>query len=123
MSASRRAALAKGILAECRVANALEEQGWRILARNWRGGRGELDVVAVKAGHLRFVEVKARPTVDQGLDAVTPAKRRCLVSAGRAWLSQYGDPKQDVSFVLAIVLGAEAAGRIEWVSDPFDENG
>ena len=41
----RRAALALGALAEARVAAALEADGWRVLARNWRFEGGELDLV------------------------------------------------------------------------------
>ncbi|MEL6349991.1 MAG: YraN family protein, partial [Myxococcota bacterium] len=38
---------------------ALRRDGWDILATNFRGGGGELDVVALRDGLLRVVEVKA----------------------------------------------------------------
>jgi len=101
------------------VAKSLAGQGWTVLDRNWRGGRGEIDIVAVKDGRLRFVEVKARPTLGEGLDAVTPAKRRRLISAAQAWLVSHDTPKEEVCFGLALVLGGQAA-EIEWIDNPFD---
>ena len=40
----------------------LEARGWRILGRNVRVGRGELDLIARRGCVLAFVEVKARRT-------------------------------------------------------------
>lgn len=40
----------------------LSENGYRIRAVNWRGRRGELDVVAEKDGWLVFVEVRTKRT-------------------------------------------------------------
>ena len=120
MSDARRRALRHGADAEVRVAKALDDGGWSILARNWRGGRGELDIVALKEGHLRFVEVKARATRVAGLEALSAQKQRRLISAGEAWLSRYGEPDVDVTFLVAIVTGSESAGTIHWLEDPFD---
>jgi putative endonuclease len=38
----------------------LRQLGWDIVARNWRGKRGELDLVAYDDPFLVFVEVKTR---------------------------------------------------------------
>jgi putative endonuclease len=38
----------------------LRRSGWDIVARNWRGKRGELDLVAYDDPFLVFVEVKTR---------------------------------------------------------------
>ena len=37
----------------------LEQAGWRILARNFRGRRGEIDVVARHGRVVVFVEIKS----------------------------------------------------------------
>ena len=120
MGVSRREALDKGVESECLVANKLLTNGWAILARNWRGGRGELDIVAEKGGCLRFIEVKSRPTFAAGIDSITSVKKRRLLSAGESWLLRYGEPQKDVSFILAVVVGNTADNRIEWLDDPFD---
>ncbi|MEK6709554.1 MAG: YraN family protein, partial [Nitrospinota bacterium] len=48
---------ARGEEAACRH---LERNGYRILARNYRGPRYEVDIVAEEKGVLAFVEVKTR---------------------------------------------------------------
>jgi len=40
------------------AASLLEAEGWDILSRNFRAGRGEIDLVAMKGQILVFVEVK-----------------------------------------------------------------
>src|SRR5690606_34431820 len=58
----------------------LTAHGYRIHAVNWRGRRGELDVVAEKDGWLVFVEVRSKRTRRFGpaREAVDVHKRRQL---------------------------------------------
>ena len=42
------------------AAERLEELGWTVLDRNWRGHAGELDIVALDGDELVLVEVKTR---------------------------------------------------------------
>lgn len=45
----------------------LEAKGWRIAARNWRTGKGELDIIAWETEKiLVFVEVKTRSNQSYG---------------------------------------------------------
>ena len=116
VSARKEAALALGRAAEAQVADRLLRGGCRILARNWRGGGGELDLVVARAQKLRFVEVKARRR-DDDFEAVHPAQVRRLTAAAEAWMAeQTQDWWVDAAFVLAVV-GPE--GSIDWMEDPF----
>lgn len=70
----------------------LRRLGWDILARNWRGRRGEVDLIAQDGAFLVFVEVKTRrlpaplPSEDQvGLD-----KERRLESLALEFCLRYG---------------------------------
>ena len=54
---------ARGEQAACRY---LENKGWSILARNWRVGRDELDIVARDGDVLVVVEVKTRASEEYG---------------------------------------------------------
>jgi putative endonuclease len=38
----------------------LERRGYVILEKNWRGRRGEIDLIALESGTLIFIEVKCR---------------------------------------------------------------
>ncbi len=122
----RRRSLADGAEAESLVARALEARGWEVLARNWRGGGGELDLVVHHDGRLRMVEVKARRRDDPvGLEAIDGRKQRRLRGAARAWLQGYDDLIEEVCFLVALVTldGREdpaAAPTIEWIDDAFD---
>ncbi|TVP47850.1 MAG: YraN family protein [Gemmatimonadales bacterium] len=77
-----------GRLGEELAARAMERNGWEILARCWRDGPREIDLVVARGGTLAFVEVKTRRTASLGetLAAVSPAKRRDVERAAAAWL-------------------------------------
>ncbi|HXC61421.1 MAG TPA: YraN family protein, partial [Nitrospiria bacterium] len=49
-----------GIDGESLAAEFLRKKGYRILERNYRTQRGEMDIIAEEGGALVFVEVKAR---------------------------------------------------------------
>lgn len=75
----------------------LEAKGFRVLERNYRFERSEVDLVCFlpaprweDGGEMVFVEVKARSGADfgHGEEAVTPEKQRHLVRAARAWLHE-----------------------------------
>jgi len=72
--------------------------GWQILARNWRSGRGELDLVALDGECLVVVEVKTRRTAEFGdpLEAITAAKAARLRRLTGAFLEQSGAPRKAV---------------------------
>ena len=70
--------------------------GCRILERNWRCGRYEIDIVARerRTGTLLFVEVKTRSSTAFGrpVDAVTPRKQLFLTRAAQGYLTSHGTP-------------------------------
>ena len=78
-----------GRAAEEAAAQYLTRHGWRLLGRNVRVGRGELDIIARRGPVLAFVEVKARRTRTCGApeDAVGSAKRRQVARLATLWLA------------------------------------
>lgn len=64
--------------------------GYRILDRNWRWSRGELDLVAEQDAEIVFVEVKARRSQTFGSpeEAITRAKREKLIQSAYAYLGR-----------------------------------
>lgn len=69
---------------------ALVRAGYTIVARNWRGGGGEIDRVARLGDVLVFVEVRARTGARHGPPSATigVVKQRKVVRAALAYRSQ-----------------------------------
>jgi putative endonuclease len=109
-----------GARAEAAVRNSLIASGWSILASKWRGGGGELDVVALRDGVLRIVEVKARARRGQALEAVSRSKQRRISRAAAAFLASRPELEPDeLSFCVATI----EAGVLSWYEDAFDDVG
>lgn len=76
-----------GRKAEKAASTYLEMRGYRVLERNWRRPRCEIDIIAEKEGTIYFVEVKYRRNDEQGggLEAITPTKLRQMRFAAATW--------------------------------------
>jgi putative endonuclease len=95
----------RGTEGEDRAVAYLQERGYRILVRNYRFGRGEIDIVAQDRGTLVFVEVKARRSTAFGApeEAVTPRKRRQLKKIAAGYLFERRIDGRDCRFdVIAV---------------------
>jgi putative endonuclease len=70
----------------------LQQEGYLILARNWRCPRGELDIVAREGETLAFVEVRTRRGERFGNpeESVTPAKQAKLLELAQTYLQETG---------------------------------
>jgi putative endonuclease len=67
-----------------------ENAGFTVLARNWRGAAGELDLVVGNEAVVVFVEVKARSSsrFGTGAEAVDWRKQRRVRAVASEWLGQ-----------------------------------
>lgn len=111
----------KGRAGEEEAARFLEARGLPVLARNVRVGGGEIDLVAADGSAVVFVEVKWRRDASRGTpaEAVTPAKRKKLLSAARAWLAE--NPSSGTREVRFDVVAIEGdAGKTDWIRGAFD---
>lgn len=108
---------------EALVARHLEDRGWRILERNYRHGRGEVDLVIGRGDVVAFVEVKGRAGEGFGhpLEAVTWRKRREIARVARGWLWEREGPCVPVVRfdAVAVVPGHGGEVRIEHVEDAW----
>lgn len=74
----------------------LRLKGYRILGRNLRTPRGEVDIVARKRGCLVFVEVKTRDTAEE-LDLALDERRLARVAAAaEALIPRYARDGEDI---------------------------
>jgi len=97
-------------------------RGFRVVARNWRCGIGELDLVLARGDLLVFCEVKTRrgARFGAGFDAVDRRKRRKLRTLGEAFLQHRGLGPTAVRFDVASVrLRPDGSSVVDVFEDAF----
>jgi putative endonuclease len=111
-----------GELGEDKACEFLKKKGCKILERNFRAGREEIDIIARLGKIVLFVEVKTRASTDfaQPWEAVGFRKRNRLRTAARSYLQQLSHFEEELRFdVLSITWKDGAAAEIEWIQNAF----
>ncbi len=78
----------RGRRAEALAAWALRLKGYRLIARRFDAGAGEIDLIMRKGEVTAFIEVKVRPTADLAIEAVTPRQVRRIAAAARVFMAR-----------------------------------
>ena len=112
---------------EAVAARYLEDAGWRVLERNYRASRNEVDLIVVRGRTVAFVEVKSRRGTGFGhpLEAITAHKRGEIAKVARAWVRARGGLRGLVLRFDAVAVtfertrGAAEPPRIEHVADAW----
>ena len=89
--------------------------GFKVIARNWRHKRDEVDIVRVDAGALVFVEVRARAAnaLVGGYHSIDTHKKRVLQRGSKAYINQLQNPPKHVRFdVIDVSLSDEGEGDV-----------
>lgn len=116
----------RGSAAEERAAGFLEAEGYRVLARNHRSRRGEVDLIVEKGDVIAFVEVRSRTFagVDGPAATIGFAKRKRIVAAATDWavrnrvLDSHG-----LRFDVISIVERGDGEEIEWIPGAFDASG
>ncbi|MGN6145913.1 MAG: YraN family protein, partial [Mesorhizobium sp.] len=79
--------------------------GYRILARRYRTKLGEIDLIARRGDLVLIVEVKARPTLVEAMEAIARESERRIEGAANLWLSRQRDfGRLSIRFDMVAVL-------------------
>ncbi len=105
MTAKRRRAYRLGLRAETAASLGLLLKGYRILARRYRTPAGEIDLIVKRGNLIAFVEVKARRSITEAADALTPRAEQRIATAADLWLSRH-PAAADLSMRFDLVLVA-----------------
>jgi len=117
----RQVAFALGLSAESRGAALLIAKGYRIVARRFRSGVGEIDIVARRRKTLVFVEVKARARLDDAAEAVIKRQQQRIIAAAEAWLATHPDDVTcDIRFDVMLVAPRSLPRHIVAAFDASD---
>jgi len=113
----------KGRLGEQRAVDFLTRAGYRVLARNFRTRRGEIDIVAQRENTLVFVEVKCWNAIDiTDLEiSISRRKQRRIIDASQVFMMRMGlTDRYDVRFDLIFVKGDSM--EVQHVQEAFTES-
>jgi putative endonuclease len=87
----RKAAYRRGHYSEWLAALALMMKGYRILERRYRTRLGEIDLIARRGDLVLIVEVKARRSLVDAMEAIARQSERRIEAAADIWLSRQPD--------------------------------
>ncbi|HEX5637876.1 MAG TPA: YraN family protein [Gammaproteobacteria bacterium] len=110
----------KGEAAEQLACAYLQQQGLRLLEKNYRCRQGEIDLVMQQGDSLVFIEVRQRSHARFGGAAasVTTKKQEKLRLTALHYL-QHKAPGANARFDVVAVQGEQTQQHIEWIRNAF----
>ncbi len=98
----------------------LERKGLRLLTRNYRCRRGEIDLVMQEGNFLVFVEVRYRKHNRYGspAESVTARKQQRILNAAARYLMDAAGTKARPCRFDVVAISAEGE-NIDWIRDAF----
>jgi putative endonuclease len=104
----------------------LKEQGYRILARDWRCRLGQIDIVAEDGETLVLVEVKARRgtgfgTPQEAVDERKQRKLRMLLELYRVQTHRTKQPCR-IDVIALLMDGALTVTKVEHIKDAVQDD-
>ncbi|WP_010519020.1 YraN family protein [Croceivirga radicis] len=98
----------------------LNKKGYRILERNYRYLKAEIDILALKEDTLAVVEVKTRSSnyLQDILETVSSKKMKLLVAAADNYITNI-DLDLDVRFDVITILKEKQGFKINHVENAF----
>lgn len=109
-----------GQMGEELAAGHLKNSGYKILHRNWKSGKNEIDIICENRDFIVFAEVKTR-TDDYRVapsEAVTREKQRSIIFAASNYISRYNINKES-RFDVITVVKKNGNFEIDHIEDAF----
>ncbi len=105
--------------AENQACNYLQQQGLKLIERNYRSRRGEIDLVMQQDKTLVFVEVRLRTNERFGsaAESVTPRKQGRIIAAAQHYLQQ--QPNSLACRFDVVAISGKEAPSINWIPNAF----
>ncbi|MEA2487819.1 MAG: putative endonuclease [Actinomycetota bacterium] len=112
---------ALGRVGEDAAASLYERWGYEIIDRNYRAGRGEIDLVVRRGVTVVFCEVKTRRHDAFGApyEAVHNDKQRRLRRLAARWLADRRPGPVEVRFDVVSVIVRAGRVELEYIEDAF----
>lgn len=109
-----------GVLGEEIATNYLLKKHYKILDRNWRWKKKELDIIAFDKEYLVFIEVKTRKfgSLENPKDAVTRKKQNFIIEGANAYIESK-QLENEVRLDIISVIIKNKENIIEHIEDAF----
>ncbi len=105
---------------EDRATEYLKNDGYKILFRNWKWGKHEIDIIALKNNIVVFAEVKTRSEdyLDDLIKTVPPSKQKSIIFAADGYIQRY--KIDNVSrFDILFIIEKENSFEVRHIEDAF----
>lgn len=92
-----------------------KELGYKIIVRNWRFKRDEVDLICQDGEVLVFIEVRARDekALVSGFDSVGKHKKEVLLRAFKHYLNQLQNPPKHFRFdIIGVAISNKGDGEV-----------
>ena len=95
--------------------------GYRILDRNWRYSRAEVDIISKIDEILVFVEVKTRSYTWYGQpeEFVSPKQANLIARVANVYMERIGHEWEIRFDIISVVLHPDGSHRIKHIKDAF----
>lgn len=104
------------------AAACLRKEGYKIVERNYRCLYGEIDIIAMDAEDIVFIEVKSRKSDNFGSpeDAVGIIKQRKISKVALNYLQEKKLTDHNARFDIVAIRLLPQGNRVEIIKDAFD---
>jgi putative endonuclease len=106
-----------GLHAEEQVAQVYRDSGRPVVARRWRGSRGEIDLIAREGDRVVFIEVKKSRTHDMAAQHLNAWQMQRIFATAEEFLE--GEPLGQLTDVRVDVALVDAQGRIAILENAY----
>ena len=103
------------------AAKFLEQNGYRIISRNYKTSLGEIDIIAKDKDTLVFIEVKTRESLQYGqpFESVTRFKRRKIANVATLYLKKLKELPR-CRFDIVSIYNKKGNPIFELIRDAFE---
>lgn len=112
-----------GLEGEERAVEYLKDKGYEIVCRNYRYGKGEIDIIAHDGDELVFIEVKTRSNEAFGhpVYALTQSKQKQIIRIAKSYLHERDITDKIVRFDVITIEHEGGREVLEHIKDAFME--
>ena len=98
----------------------LKRSGYKLLSRNWKYGKHEIDIIAQNKDVIVFAEVKTRSDDFQmhPITAITTEKQKSIIWAAEGYIKRFNIDKNSRFDVITIIKKGEQF-EIDHIEDAF----